>query len=163
MIETGQKLSPETQAESYENVLVTEQALEEEKGVFRKLEQMGGGKMKRVIASLMLGSALVFGAGTVEAQSFPNAKKMTVEDQLKWQAEQKAKGAPGWQESGPIVAPVQKQEVSPQQSEKYKQAAANFWRDVGLISGPLGNKASSENERQMADQCLKVAASIILG
>lgn len=54
---------PETQPEGRENILLPEQALEEERRALRKFEQAGGGKMKRVIASLLLGSALVLGAG----------------------------------------------------------------------------------------------------
>ena len=79
MPEAGQELPPETQLEGQESVLVPEQALEEEKGLLQKLERLGGGKMKRVIASLMLCSALVFGAGAFEAHAAEKKQSAGVE------------------------------------------------------------------------------------
>lgn len=67
MSKIGQELLPETREENHEGVLVPEMALKEEQGVFCKFEQTGGGKMKQVIASLMLISALVFDSGMSKA------------------------------------------------------------------------------------------------
>lgn len=69
----------ETQLETGESVLIPEQALEEEKGLLQKLEKMGGDKMKRVIASLMLGSALVFSAGAFDAHAAEKKQDTKVE------------------------------------------------------------------------------------
>lgn len=80
--EVGQKLPPETHLEGQESVLIPEQALEEEKGVLRKLERLGGGKMKRIIASLMLGSALVLGAGAFEASAGGKKLQMRTEQEV---------------------------------------------------------------------------------
>lgn len=79
MPDVGQKLPTETQLEGQGDVLVPEQAPEEEKGVLQKFERLGGGKMKRVIASLMLGSALVFSAGAFEAHAAEKKQGMGVE------------------------------------------------------------------------------------
>lgn len=57
-----------------------------------------------------------FSASEAEAaDSFPNAKKMTVQEQLAWEAEQKARGAPGWKEPGhtTVEPPQVKQEFNP--------------------------------------------------
>lgn len=81
MPEVDQELPSETQLEGKESTLVPERALEEEKGLLQKLERLGGGKMKRVIASLMLGSALVFGVGAFEANAGERTKtQQWVED-----------------------------------------------------------------------------------
>ena len=125
-----------------------------------------GKKGQRILAGMVMLTALagaLGGPSRAEAQSFPNAKKTTVEEQLKWEAQQKTKRVPGWQESGPIVVLVQKEGV-PLQKEKLELTVNNFWRDVGLISGHLAVEgAPSENDKRMADQSLKEAASIILG
>lgn len=60
---------PETRLEGQESALIPERALDDERGVLRKFEQWGGGKMKRAVAGLMLGSALVFGAGAFETNA----------------------------------------------------------------------------------------------
>jgi len=67
--EMRQDVGAETKLEEQDGPLIPAEALEEEKGLLQKLEQLGGGKVKRVIASLVLGSALVFGAGTFEASA----------------------------------------------------------------------------------------------
>lgn len=76
-IEAG--LNPEQALTQERGVLVPEQALEEEKRVLLRLDQMGGGKMKRIIAGMMLGSALVFGAGAFEANAEEQKQNTKVE------------------------------------------------------------------------------------
>ena len=46
-----------------EKMFDSRKVLEEEDGVLRRLASLGGGKVKKGIATLMLGSALVLGAG----------------------------------------------------------------------------------------------------
>lgn len=76
-----EQAAPETQTETQEGILVPAQALEAEKGILQKFEKTGGSKMKRVIASLLLGSALVFGAGAFEASAAePSKAQQWVED-----------------------------------------------------------------------------------
>lgn len=59
-----------THMEEQEGVLIPEQALEEEKGLLRNSEQPRGGTMRgRVMTALLLGSMLVFGAGTSDQAS----------------------------------------------------------------------------------------------
>lgn len=57
------KRRSEEQAETKDH-LKPQEALDEEEGVLRRLASSGGGKVKKGIGLLMLGSALVLGAGS---------------------------------------------------------------------------------------------------
>ena len=104
MPESFPQKSPEG-AESKESkkMFDSRKALEEEDGVLRRLVSMGGGKVKKGIATLMLGSALVLGAGafrgnaevevggkgTIEATGLPKSAEALVNGLTKHAKEEK--------------------------------------------------------------------------
>lgn len=67
--------------ERLEKVLDTKEALEEEDGVLRRLANWGEGKVKKGVATLMLGSALVFGAGAFHSSAEAAGARNTIEVQ----------------------------------------------------------------------------------
>jgi len=69
--EKGATISPDTldDGESKEKMLDADKALDEEEGALRHFANLGGGKVKKGIATLMLGSALLLGMGSFRANA----------------------------------------------------------------------------------------------
>lgn len=71
----------ESGREESEKMLDTHKALAEEDGVLRRLANWGEGKVKKGVATLMLGSALVFSAGAFHSSAEAAGGQNTMEIQ----------------------------------------------------------------------------------